>query len=481
MKRGFLNHPRPTGNVSTCVPPANSRIENMVSLPIGKDPNVVQLPFDKFATWISEVSEIPALTFSESDPHKGSPQDALIIITTLPIGAPHDEPVSECVFHPGSKEVVMAIPNFPRPLLRPKAVAFRLGPAPGKGLGLFSTRALKMGELIHCERPLLVGATSIPSYAPASFTREMFIQHYLNESEQYFQVAVNRMRPADKAAFMALANSHTRDGSGPIMGIIRTNALTISGLRPGVTDPSKDYSGICEVMSRLNHSCSANTCPRFDLPSFSFRLYAVRDIAEGEELTYSYVDPLASAAQRQQGLRPYDLVCTCAACTDPATSDPRRAAIKTFSPDTVKWALDPQLPDNWLIRQCLDQLVRITKEGMGHNPQCFFATKTIMEAYICLGDAEQASKWAVKLFQQIWTEGYDDEFATPSEFKALVDPKNVAVYTDHLLWRTRFDPAAYGGLQIYQLASEMSRSDDVDTVQVFVGPYSLTLDRVLSN
>jgi hypothetical protein len=120
-------------------------------------------------------------------------------------------------------------------------------------MGLFSTRALKMGDLILSERPLLVAARGVYTTSPPDFTPEMLIQHRLNDLEKYYSVSVQRMRPENRAAFMALANSHKEDGSGPIVGITRTNGLGISGLRPGVKDGTNMYVAILKDISRLNH------------------------------------------------------------------------------------------------------------------------------------------------------------------------------------------------------------------------------------
>lgn len=173
--------------------------------------------------------------------------------TTLPIDAELDEPVTECLFFPGSKQVLMNLPDFPQPLMHFKTPAFRMAPTPSKGMGVFSTRALKMGDVILNERPLFVGARGVDVPSPKSFTREQRIQHSLNALESYYAISVNRMCPEAKAAFMDLANSHTEDGSGPIVGIMRTNALGVEGLRPGVKGEIADYASICKDISRLNH------------------------------------------------------------------------------------------------------------------------------------------------------------------------------------------------------------------------------------
>ena len=63
--------------------------------------------------------------------------------------------------------------------------------------------------------------------------------------------------PAEKKrAFFDLHNAHTADGSGPIVGKIRTNTFGIHELIENVKeshDQEKTLGGVCEVGSQFNH------------------------------------------------------------------------------------------------------------------------------------------------------------------------------------------------------------------------------------
>ena len=54
---------------------------------------------------------------------------------------------------------------------------------------------------------------------------------------------------------MALANSYTEDGSGPILGIVRTNGYQVPGLYDSgdEDDNAGAYTAVLKVMSRINH------------------------------------------------------------------------------------------------------------------------------------------------------------------------------------------------------------------------------------
>ncbi|KAJ7655736.1 hypothetical protein DFH06DRAFT_483176 [Mycena polygramma] len=436
MKRGFLNGPkakaRPSGPADgpaskplttqspTRPPPpdwAGPHLGRVNKLPIGK---------------IERVAFPEGYKAGEHDPRSDTLHG--MIYTTLPqvTDPTSDEPVTECIFFPGSKEVFTGIPGFPHPMVQPAAPAFKLAEVPGKGMGLFATRALRAGELILSERPLFISPASFELPIPPNFNLAQYTQLLLMESEKSVAMSVDRMSPESKAAFMALANSHLEDGSGPCLGIVRTNGLGISGLRPGVEGPTSKYGAIPKYISRLNHSCSPNTQPDFNKASLSYRLWAVRDIADGEELTFQYVDVICAAEARNKALEPYAFICTCPACTDAPASDPRRAAIAGFTPTVVVWAVNRALSDDWLLKKTADKLALMDIEGLQHCTEYYDATHAMMDTYITLGDTQNASKWAAKLLPQVWADNYNK-----AELAPLLDPANTAAYEAHPMWRMR--------------------------------------------
>ncbi|KAJ7608657.1 hypothetical protein FB45DRAFT_805842 [Roridomyces roridus] len=383
--------------------------------------------------------EVPAgydkpCEFIERDSRLGSAPNSLTF-TTVPFNASDDEPVTECVFFAGSKEVLMDLPGFPGPMMNPTTPVFRLAEARDKGFGLFSTRDLKAGQLILSERPLLVSARGIPVCAPPSFILAQRRQHTLNQLEKAVSFSVNhRMRVKDRDGFMALKNSHLHDGSGPVVGIMRTNGLSLEGLRPGVTDDLKSYNAVCENISRFNHSCSPNVDVRFDIQSFCYQVFAVRDIAAGAELTYSYVPIDRSTAQRNESLEPYDFVCTCTACQDPESDARRASLIDAGPPDVIKW-LSSRGPEssNSLFDECSRQIKLMKREGMESTFRYLHVLAAGFEGCIALGDASGASGWAAKLWDLLWHWDH-----LPRNLYLFLDPASPA-HRQHPLWRKRVD------------------------------------------
>ncbi|KAJ7503019.1 hypothetical protein B0H11DRAFT_615823 [Mycena galericulata] len=266
MKRGFLNGP--TAKLGIAIPSPLCRIGADCLSSSAPTPSVSSkssqgnLPVKKDK--IREYGKVYgrrqsnhgiALVVPENRPSTlNNEQGKLMnmVVTTLPVNAAPDEPITECFFFPGTKEVFTSIPGFPQPLMHPASPGCRVGATPGKGKGLFATRALKAGDLILSERPLLVAARGMPLLHPAGMTEEQFVKYSRTHLTTHVQVCIDRMRPASKAAFVALANSHPVDAFEPTLGIICTNGLGLD-LSRGVTGDMGQYTAICKDISRLNH------------------------------------------------------------------------------------------------------------------------------------------------------------------------------------------------------------------------------------
>ena len=187
------------------------------------------------------------------------------MITTLPpvnLGATlDDEPDNwtECILAGHIERQILSTPGFPRPVEKTAGgkVNHRVRPSPVGGLGVFATRPIRTGELIIAERPLLISQRSFEMRVESGskgLTKAEMIQVNMQEWEEHLGVALKRMTDENRKAFMALANSHTEDGSGPILGIIRTNGYVVPGLYDGHEDDNaRAYTAVLNVMSRINH------------------------------------------------------------------------------------------------------------------------------------------------------------------------------------------------------------------------------------
>ena len=153
------------------------------------------------------------------------------------------------------KRRILSTPALPRPVEKPAGgkVNHRVGPSPFGGLGVFITRPVRTGNLTVAERPLLISQRGFQMTVGSGLkdlTEAEMIQVRLQEWEERLDIASKRMTDENRKAFMALANSHTEDGSGPILGIIRTNGYKVPGLYDGHEDDNtRAYTAVLNVMS----------------------------------------------------------------------------------------------------------------------------------------------------------------------------------------------------------------------------------------
>jgi hypothetical protein len=304
-------------------------------------------------------SDLGALE-SEADTH---------VVTTIPprvVGNPPDtDGNTEWIVLGKTKQRVLgANPAQYRfqPVPKPSggADSYVVKSTPTMGKGVFATRDIRMGDIIFAERPLVITPCAITPPLSEMMRRDEELSKYsmevvfkvlLFEEELQMEVAVGRMDPERREKFLALTNTHTVDGSGPLCGIVRTNMYGCSELWDGDAKPDPTdlnpygYSVLCDVGSRINHrleklfngvrksvltlirlfSCQPNVVHMFNIRSFSMVFMAGRDIKVGEQIFYSRCPKATSFAERKLALAPYGITnCTCASCANatPETDAP---------------------------------------------------------------------------------------------------------------------------------------------------------------
>lgn len=186
-----------------------------------------------------------------------------ITMTTVPPQYLHgpDDPDghTEWLVKGNTKKKVLQTPGHPKPIPKTRRVKFVIKPTATMGMGMFATRDIPYGELILSERPLLVFPRSLNlGYkAPAHYSLEQFHKVVLMETEKKLELMLARMKEEDRNAYIDLSNSHKEDGSGPLVGIMRTNGFGIGGLADGPQGApitvSNGYLAVCKLASRINH------------------------------------------------------------------------------------------------------------------------------------------------------------------------------------------------------------------------------------
>lgn len=160
---------------------------------------------------------------------------------------------AECIITAKMKARILSTPGYPQPVKPPPKTRYCISKSPKRDLGVFATESIEPGALIISERPLLLAMVSCPVLGELSksATHEQFVAASLHSAEKFLEQAVSRMAPERQKAYRELHNSHLHDGSGPLLGVMRTNGLMAKPLC-GST-PSTQCTGVCEIMSRVNH------------------------------------------------------------------------------------------------------------------------------------------------------------------------------------------------------------------------------------
>ena len=162
--------------------------------------------------------------------------------------------------------------------------------SPGKGLGMFTTKDIAKGTRILAEKPFF------------SLTEEAVV----SESDPYapndVSKAFDRLPASEKLKYLGL-HCPERPDCSLILSIYEANCFEMGS-----------GTCICLDASRINHSCMPNAYYSWNSSIERVTLHAVKDIAEGEEITISYCSAYHTLEERKHELEPYVFTCRCPAC-----------------------------------------------------------------------------------------------------------------------------------------------------------------------
>ena len=279
---------------------------------------------------------------------------------------------------------------------------FSISNADGKGLGAFALYPLRRGDLILSESPLF----TIPMRGGSG-------------DEGVVSSAVNRLSPQNLQQYLSLMNAHNGSGKfkSPLTGLFQTNSFTLDN----------DTAGIFIQASRFNHSCSPNARYSWNPEIKCFAIYALRDIAAGDEILVSYLSSRgvygSTRAARQARLGRYAFSCTCVACAlqgpAAAASDGRRTEVAKL------WESVPYFQPN----QTRERLLAITRaihllqeEGYSADYDDF----TNDAAVICAFHSDWASAkyWATKTYETRVAEFGEDSYRAKEVKAMFLNPKS---------------------------------------------------------
>ncbi|KAK7033235.1 SET domain-containing protein [Favolaschia claudopus] len=349
MKRGFLNNKRNDTRVPENKAPiqrisvTDNAIPNSPALAGCSQQNAdrEQLQF-RFSSVCRLYSRDPAIVVGDHRLPSGSESSFLYLPTenpTMVFVAPLDmvQAVAEwdTIKHPCA------------PLQNPPFIVRSSG---SKGLGMFASRAITRGELIMRERPIYVAHPSL-SILP-------------DQKHSFFISALAGLSPASRNALMLLRNAQPETPDvGMVRGILLTNALAakITHLPNAPLFPSV-FPTIC----RANHDCTPNAHYVFCAETFCGQLFALHNMAQGEEITIGYTELAATKATRRESLETkYHFVCECSTCCLPperaAESDRRREVIAGYLASMKK---GEQFPTGASLAQVKNMMRWADEEGL---------------------------------------------------------------------------------------------------------------------
>ena len=284
-----------------------------------------------------------------------------------------------------------------------KIPKYKIANTGDKGLGAFALQTFRRGDLIIAEAPLFsidhqddggpIDRKSVAAAADSLSSEEL--QKYVS---------------------LKNADAEGRRYGNPFLGIYSTNAYhTGSG------------GGIFLEVSRFNHSCLPNARTSWNPDINRIRVYALRDIAFGDEIFVSYLSSRnvygSSRAQRQNRLKSTHMfTCACTACElrGPAAvaSDERRLKVKEL------WEAVPYFTPQET-RHRLITIVRaihlLEEEGYAADYDDF----TLDAAAICAYHSDWASAkyWATKTYESRVAEFGEDSYRAREVKAMMLDPK----------------------------------------------------------
>ena len=165
---------------------------------------------------------------------------------------------------------------------------FSVETLPGKRKGLIAFQNIMPGTCFISESPL--------------FTTS---QIQSSDVERELGRIVKSLPKESQRAFLTLHNN--KPGREPFRNIVRTNAYPLG--------PSSSDGGIFPWVTRINHSCLANTQQAWNPALHQETVYATRKIEKGEEITIGYSIGGTSQERRQNLKEHFAFDCTCSVCS----------------------------------------------------------------------------------------------------------------------------------------------------------------------
>lgn len=265
---------------------------------------------------------------------------------------------------------------------------YQMGPAPGKGLGMFATKDVKAGERVLSEKSLFCIANDFSALSK-------FVGTGPDDT-------TSKLSQSDRIIFWDLRDSHcSGDDDKTAIGICQTNGLPLG---KGTT-----AGGIFPLCSRINHSCCPNINHSWNPNTERENIYAIRDIQQGEEILTCYVDDfyLMRDERRQRLKQTFNFVCECPLCSasehERKESDERRKQMKKL--DDEIYSCVSMMRTTQALKKVQILLRKQDEESILHKAATYYDA---FQACCVAKNEAGAKKWAKLAYENyILTEGED--------------------------------------------------------------------------
>lgn len=252
---------------------------------------------------------------------------------------------------------------------------FHVAEVEGKGNGVVANHRLARGDPIMAHTPVLL------------IHQDFKEEPDKDRQHQLLELALKSLPEQTADLFMGQM-AHNPD-EHPVAARLTTNAfrLDLGG------DDGQHYGAFPEV-GKTNHDCRPNAAYYVDQSTLMHITTAVRPIKAGEEITITYLDPLAPRADRQERAQSHwGFECTCSHCS--AAADEVVESDKRLK--ELKW-IEGQLQDlkNTSNDVSVGLITYLLKLYEDEKLQCRIANAYILAAlnFNVLGFDQRAVKYA---------------------------------------------------------------------------------------
>lgn len=245
---------------------------------------------------------------------------------------------------------------------------------PNKGIGLVATESIASGSLVAAYQPVVVVHPAISR---------------VTEPEGLIRLAVDQLPSKTASDFLNLSTHLNKPGL-ICQDILKSNSFELS-----IGSAQTMHMAIVPETSRLNHDCGPNGQYFWDPLHITQYIHTSRDIAPGEEITVSYIDPFASHAVRQQHLSSFGFSCTCRKCTNAAASDRRLGQINELQRVLNDWNTRDATPQKAV------ELIKLSEvEGLEAFLDVAYGHAAL--SFSSVGDEKNTKKYAEMAREKSW-------------------------------------------------------------------------------